>query len=204
VTGGQPDDLVEARADFILADAYTVKAYAKHFEVQMHGGEFEAQMQSGEFETRMHRGKVRKLLALLRVFCREGVILLAVMLAPCALLGYAAFTPGPAPVMLSGANGVAAVNTASGRLAGVTPLPGPPGAVSAADGSVWVADPGTDQVSRIDPGTGAEAARVPVGGEPTARPSASRDTTPPRSKSSPPPRLPSPAAVSGPEYGGQP
>ena len=32
-------------------------------------------------------------------------------------------------------------------------LPAPPGAVSAADGSVWVADPGAGQVSRMDPGT---------------------------------------------------
>jgi hypothetical protein len=34
--------------------------------------------------------------------------------------------------------------------------PAPPGAVSA-DGSVWVADPGAGQVSRMDPGTDAEA-----------------------------------------------
>ena len=127
MSGGQRGELVKARADFILAGAHTAKAFAEHFEAQMHGGEFEAQV---------HRGKVRKLLAPLRFFCRKGVILLAVMLAPCALLGYAAFTAGPAPVMLSGANGVAAVNTASGRLVAVTPLPGPPGAVSAADGSV--------------------------------------------------------------------
>jgi hypothetical protein len=32
-----------------------------------------------------------------------------------------------------------------------------PGAVSAADGSVWVADPGAGQVSRMDPGTDAGA-----------------------------------------------
>jgi len=97
VSGGQRGELVEARADFILAGAHTAKAFAEHFEAQMHGGEFEAQV---------HRGKVRKLLAPLRFFCRKGVILLAVMLAPCALLGYAAFAAAPVPVMLSGANGV--------------------------------------------------------------------------------------------------
>jgi streptogramin lyase len=129
----------------------------------MHGGEFEAQM---------HRGKMPKLPAALRVLRRKGVILLAVILAHCALLGYAAFMAGPLPVMPSDANGVAAVNMASGRLAGVTPLPAPPGAVSAADGSVWVADPCAGQVWRIDPGTGAEAARVPVGGEPGPSPEA--------------------------------
>jgi hypothetical protein len=148
VTGGQRDELVEARADFILAGAPTAKAFAEHFEAQM------------------HRGKMRKLLAALCVLRSKGVILLVVILAPCALLGYATFTAGPVPVMLSGANGVAAVNTASGRLAAVTPPPAPPGAVSVADSSVWVAHPGVGQVWRIDPGTSAEAARVPVGDKP--------------------------------------
>jgi hypothetical protein len=50
VTGGQRDELVEARADFILAGVHTAKVFAEHFEAQMHGGEFEAQMHSGEFE----------------------------------------------------------------------------------------------------------------------------------------------------------
>jgi len=168
VSGGQRGELVEARADFILAGAHTAKAFAEHFEAQMHGGEFEAQMHSGEFEAQMNRGKVRKLLAPLRIFCRKGVILLAVMLAPCALLGYAASTARVAPVMFSGANELAAVSTSSGRVVAVTLLPAPPGAVSAADGSVWVADPAAGQVSRIDPGTGTEVALVPVGGEPGA------------------------------------
>jgi DNA-binding beta-propeller fold protein YncE len=153
VTGRQRDELVEARADFILAGAHTAKAFAEHFEAEIHGGEFEAQMHPGVSEAQTNRGKVRQLLAPLRIFCRKGVILLAVILAPCALLGYAAFTAGPAPVMRSGANGVAAVNAASGRLAAVTPRPAPPGAVSAADGSVWVADPAARQLDEIDPAT---------------------------------------------------
>jgi hypothetical protein len=159
MTGGQRDEFVEARADFILAGAQTAEAFAEHFEAQMRPGTFEAQT---------YRGKARKLLAPLRVIRRKGVILLAVILAPIGLLGYAAATAGIAPVMFSGANGVAAVNTASGRLAAVAPLPDPPGAVTAADGSVWVADPAAGQVSRIDPWTDAEVARVSVGGEPGA------------------------------------
>jgi YVTN family beta-propeller protein len=169
VTGRQRDELVEARADFILAGAHTAKAFAEHFEAEIHGGEFEAQMHPGVFEAQINRGKVRQLLAPLRIFCRKGVILLAVILAPCALLGYAAFTAGPAPVVLSGANGVAAVNTASGRLVAVTPLPAPPGAVSAAGpGSVWVAHQGSGTVSRIDPRTDQVTASVGVAGTPTA------------------------------------
>ena len=44
VTGGQRDELVEARADAILASAHTAGAYAEHFDAQMHAGESEAQM----------------------------------------------------------------------------------------------------------------------------------------------------------------
>jgi virginiamycin B lyase len=149
VTGGQRDELVAARADAILAGVHTAQAYAEHFEAQM------------------DRGKVRKLLSSVRVFRRPGVMLLAVILVPCGLLGYAAAKADRAQVF-SGTNELAAVNTASGQLVAVTPLPDPPGAVSAADGSVWVADPAADRVSRIDPGTGAEAASVPVTGEPGA------------------------------------
>jgi hypothetical protein len=159
VSGWPRDELVEARADAILAGVDTAEAYAEHFEAQLRPGAFEAQM---------YRGKVRKLLAPLRVFRRKGLILLVVILAPIGLLSYAAATTDTAPVMVSGANGVAVVNTVSGRLVAVTPLTGAPGAVTAADGSVWVADPAAGQVSRIDPGTGTEVARVPAGDEPGA------------------------------------
>ena len=70
------------------------------------------------------------------------------------------------PEMLGGANGLVAVNTASGRLVAVTPLTGAPGAMSASASSVWVADPSGAAVTRIDPGSGAVADRILVGGEP--------------------------------------
>ena len=158
MTGGQRDELVAARADAILAGVHTVEAYAEHFE---------AQMRTVTAGVRMRR-KACELLAPLRIFRRSGAILLALILVPCALLGYAASTARVAPVMFSGANELAAVSTSSGRVVAVTLLPAPPGAVSAADGSVWVADPAADQVARIDPGTGTEVARVLVGGEPGA------------------------------------
>ena len=158
MTGGQRDELVAARADAILAGVHTVEAYAEHFDAQMRAVTSKARM----------RRKAHKVLAPLRIFRRSGAILLALIVVPCALLGYAASTARIAPEMFSGANELAAVSTASGRLVAVTLLPAPPGAVSAADGSVWVADPAAGQVSRIDPGTGTEVARVPVGGEPGA------------------------------------
>jgi YVTN family beta-propeller protein len=154
VTGEQRDE-VEARVHAILARAHTAEEYAEYFE---------AQMRAGLFEARRYRGYGRKLLAGRRVFRRPRMILLAVVLVPCALVAYA--TAGVRPVALAGANEVTAVNTASGQLVAVTPLPGPPGAVSAADGSVWVADPAAGQVLRLNGETGAEVAQVPVGGQP--------------------------------------
>ena len=82
MTSGQRDELVAARADAILAGVHTAEAYAEHFKAQMHVGTFKAQM----------RGKARKLLAPLRFFRGTGLILLPLILVPCALLGYAAAT----------------------------------------------------------------------------------------------------------------
>ena len=67
---------------------------------------------------------------------------------------------------LAGANGLVAVDTASGRLVAAAPLNGAPEAVSSGARSVWVADPGGEAVTRIDPGSGAAVDRILVGGEP--------------------------------------
>ena len=71
-----------------------------------------------------------------------------------------------AQVTLAGANGLVAVNPASGRLMAATPLNGAPGAMSGGPNSVWVADPGGGAVTRIDPGSGAVVDQILVGGEP--------------------------------------
>ena len=68
--------------------------------------------------------------------------------------------------LLSGANGVVAVNTGSGQLAAATPLTGAPEAMDSGAGSVWAAEPGAGAVSRIQPGSGAVVDRVLMGGEP--------------------------------------
>ena len=91
VTGGQRDELVEARADAILAGVQTAAAYAEHFEAQI------------------DRGPARKLLSsVLRMFRRPGV-LLAVILVTCGLLGYAAATVHLAPVVPAGAGQLTAL-----------------------------------------------------------------------------------------------
>ncbi len=149
MTRWQRDQVVEARADAILAGARTTEAYAEHFEAQM-------------------RGTARKRPGGMRVLRRPGVALAVTSLVPLVVLGFAAFMPYKTPATSSGLNGVDTVQAASGRLMGISPLSGPPGAVSAADGSVWVADPGAGEVSRIGPGTDATTARVPVDGQPGA------------------------------------
>lgn len=73
---------------------------------------------------------------------------------------------GAREVTLAGANGLVAVNAASGRVMAATSLAGAPGAVIGGDGSVWVADPGGGEVSRIDPGSGVEVDQIQVGGDP--------------------------------------
>ena len=76
---------------------------------------------------------------------------------------------GPAagqPITLAGASGLVVVNTASDQVSYATRLAGAPGAVSGGSGSVWVADPGGEKVSRVDPGSGAEVDRILVGGAP--------------------------------------
>jgi YVTN family beta-propeller protein len=62
---------------------------------------------------------------------------------------------GPRPSLARGINGLVAVDAASDRLASATPLPETPGSVEDGGGSLWVADPGAQQVSVIDPGSGA-------------------------------------------------
>jgi YVTN family beta-propeller protein len=67
---------------------------------------------------------------------------------------------------LSGANGLVAVSTASGRLTAASRLDGAPEAVSSGASSVWVTDPDGGAVARIDPNSGATVDRILVGGDP--------------------------------------
>jgi YVTN family beta-propeller protein len=73
---------------------------------------------------------------------------------------------GAREATLAGANGLVAVNTASGQVVAATSLGGAPGAVSGGAGSVWVADPSAGEVSRIDPGSAVEVDQMQVGGDP--------------------------------------
>ena len=79
------------------------------------------------------------------------------------------------PVLLStgsAAGGVLADRvgevTAAGGISHSLALPDPPGAVVAADGSVWVTSPEGDVVYRIDPDTALITQTIPVGAGPSA------------------------------------
>jgi YVTN family beta-propeller protein len=101
---------------------------------------------------------------------RLGIALAAAgILAGGLLIGFRAAPSAEAS--LSGGSGLVAVDLATGRLVDATPLPGTPAAVSSggdsgSDHSLWVANPGTGEVSRIDPGSATETDRIPVGAEP--------------------------------------
>jgi YVTN family beta-propeller protein len=70
-----------------------------------------------------------------------------------------------AQAKLVDANGLVAVNTASGRLVTATPLTGTPGAVSSGAGSVWTAET-SGAVTRVDPSSGAVVDQILVDGDP--------------------------------------
>ena len=93
-----------------------------------------------------------------------GAVILGAIVVATALLSSGAARPGSP--RLSGASGIVAVSTASGRLVTATPLAGTPGAISGGSGSVWVADAGGGNVARIDPRSGTVVDRIPLGGEP--------------------------------------
>ncbi len=79
------------------------------------------------------------------------------------------FGVGSAPrghPVLAGANGLVAVDTASGRLTAATRLDDTPEAVSSGGSSIWVTDPDGGAVARIDPNSGAAVDRILVGGDP--------------------------------------
>jgi YVTN family beta-propeller protein len=99
---------------------------------------------------------------------RARVMAVALGTAAVLVAGFLISSRGAhaAQVTLAGANGLVAIDTASGRLVGATPLGGAPGAVSGGASSVWVADPGGEAVMRIDPGTGAVVDQISVSGEP--------------------------------------
>jgi ABC-type transport system substrate-binding protein/DNA-binding SARP family transcriptional activator/streptogramin lyase len=88
----------------------------------------------------------------------------AAVLAGVLALGSA--TDGRRPALPRGANGVVAISLSGDSLASATELTGTPVAISGGYGSVWAAEPGAGEVSRLDPVSGVVVDQVPVGGDP--------------------------------------
>jgi YVTN family beta-propeller protein len=92
----------------------------------------------------------------------------ALVLAAAVALGFVVHSGAARarPTLPAGADGLVAVNTATGDITSTAPLNGAPGAVAGGAGSTWVADPASAAVFRIDPATGAVVDRIPVRGQP--------------------------------------
>jgi peptide/nickel transport system substrate-binding protein len=93
-----------------------------------------------------------------------GLLGLAAVVIVVFLLGAGAASRQPG--IRAGASGIISVDASSDRVVSATPLSGAPGAVTAGYGSVWVADPAGQDVSRVDPATGDLVEKIPVDGEP--------------------------------------
>jgi peptide/nickel transport system substrate-binding protein len=70
------------------------------------------------------------------------------------------------PRLAAGASGVIAIDTGSDQPVAAAPLAGPPGSLTAAAGSVWVADPGSNAILAVDRASGNVVDRIPVRDEP--------------------------------------
>jgi YVTN family beta-propeller protein len=99
----------------------------------------------------------------LRVPVAAGLGLMALLIIGSVLLG--SRTASARHTLAPSQNGLVAVDTRSGQVVAASALDGTPDSVTASTGSVWVADPGADAVSRRDE-TGAQIDLIPIGGEP--------------------------------------
>jgi YVTN family beta-propeller protein len=92
----------------------------------------------------------------------------AVLVAVAAAGGIVLATRDSGPVQVASDQGsrLLTIGTASRSSAHTTGLPGPPAAITAAAGSLWLADPSNDLVLRADSASGAVVDRIAVRGQP--------------------------------------
>jgi YVTN family beta-propeller protein len=93
-----------------------------------------------------------------------GVIAAAVAIPMFALSGVG--SGGSAAEASIGANSIGAMDASSGRKLGSTPLGATPGTIAAGDGSVWVTDPASNILFRIDPRTNSREQTIGIGNSP--------------------------------------
>ena len=99
----------------------------------------------------------------------RSVVVAAVGALAALVVGVLVLTGGATarpPSLARGVSGIVGLDAGSDRLVDATALVGVPGAVTAAGGSLWVADPVAERVYQVDPGSGLVLDRIPVGAEP--------------------------------------
>ena len=94
-----------------------------------------------------------------------GAAVLVVSAAAAAIV-IAPLGGGPTSIVSDRTSRLLSIETSSHTPTRVTGLPGPPAAIAASAGSLWLADPSDDLVLRADPSSGAVVDRISVRGEP--------------------------------------
>jgi ABC-type transport system substrate-binding protein/DNA-binding SARP family transcriptional activator len=114
-------------------------------------------------------GAPRRLVPLSGPRGARSLVLAALGVLAALVVGVLALTAGATsrpPSLARGVSGILGVDSASDRLVAATALVGLPAAVTAAGGSLWVADPVADRVYQVDPNSGSVLNKIPVGAEP--------------------------------------
>jgi YVTN family beta-propeller protein len=105
-----------------------------------------------------HRPRDRRLIA---------AVAASLALAGLVSVALLALTGSRAVLRLTGdTDRLVAVSVDSARLVSASPLPASPGAATAGDGWLWVANPSAEDVSQVDPKSGAVVDHIRVSGEP--------------------------------------
>jgi streptogramin lyase len=97
---------------------------------------------------------------------RLAIALISASLVVAACSPGAVQPPSPGPSAAAGPAHATASPEPIAKVLGSTPVPGNPGGLLDAFGSIWVAVRHAGNVSRIDPTTGAVSAQIQVSGEP--------------------------------------
>ena len=98
---------------------------------------------------------------------RLSALAAALALAGLISVGLLALADRPAALRLTGdTDRLVAVSVDSAKPLAAYQLAASPGAVTAGDGSLWVANPSAEDVAQVDPKSGAAVDHIPVSGEP--------------------------------------
>jgi YVTN family beta-propeller protein len=101
-----------------------------------------------------------------RTFAVPALLALVAVVVGGFVLGAGAASPRQ--LLAPGVSGVVAISARSDRVVAATALAGTPAAITTGASTVWVADASNGGVWRIDPASGAEQDRIPIGDDPAS------------------------------------